>query len=78
MWGSTHAFIFLGSWFLVRHVSINVLWWLGFTIEISIPFSFVPSFRGSGCCLVFKDVPCLLVWVRFWIASFVPPTVLLR
>ena len=45
--------MFLGGWFLVRHVSIKVLWWLAFSIEISIPFSFVPSScRGSICCSV--------------------------
>ena len=79
MWGSTHAFMFLGGWFLVRHISIKVLWWLAFAIEISIPFSFVPSScRGSGCCSVSEDVPCLVVGPRFWIASSVPCTVVLR
>ena len=72
--------MFLGGWFLVRHVSIKVLWWLAFAIEISMPFSFVPSScRGSCCCCsVSEDVPCLVVGARFWIASFVPSTVTLQ
>ena len=63
---------------VVRHVSIKVLWWLAFAIEISTPFRFVPSCRASSCCSVSVVVPCLMVGVRFWIISFVPSTVVLR
>ena len=78
MWDSTHAFMFLGNWFLVRLVSIKVLWWRAFAIEISIPFNFVPSCRGYSCCSVSVGGSCLTVGVRFQIISFVPSTVVLR
>ena len=70
--------MFLGGWFLVRHVSINVLWWLAFAIEISIPFSFVLSCRSSSCCSVSVGDSGLTVGARFWIISFVLSTVVLR
>ena len=53
--------MFLGGWFLVRHVSIKVLWWLAFAIESSIPFSFVPSSCRGSVCSVSAGVPCLMV-----------------
>ena len=64
--------MFLGGWFLVRHVSIKVLWSLAFTVEISIPFSFVPSScRGSNCCSVSVGGSCLTVGARFRIISLI-------
>ena len=57
--------MFLGGWFLVRHVSIKVLECLAFAFEISIPFSFVPSSCRGSCCSVPEDVPCLTVGQGF-------------
>ena len=61
-----YLLIFLVGWFLFKHVSIKVKWWLIFAIEISTPFNFVPSssMEGFGCCSVSFGLLCLMVGMR--------------
>ena len=42
IWGSTHSRMFLGGFFSLRHISINVLWWLAFANLMREAFSCLP------------------------------------
>ena len=54
MCGCTHSDIFLGGEFLIRQVSINVLWWLALAMIVSAAFKRLPLVSMK-----------LVVWVGF-------------
>ena len=50
----------VGFWLGI--ITIKVLWWLAFTIEISIPFSFVPPLVGVKVVVRFLRMFLALWW----------------